>query len=88
MLACKDLAAKFISTLLTGLLFFVTFVAAGTKVGNKILCLRLLQDIRKRWHLATTPKDLCSDLIFAESAAYSGEVGSLRTTIVSDGVAV
>jgi hypothetical protein len=46
------------STLLTGLLFFVTFVAAGTKVGNKILCLWLLQDIRKGWHLATTLKNL------------------------------
>ncbi|MCU1225491.1 MAG: hypothetical protein JWQ42_3584 [Edaphobacter sp.] len=58
MLACKDPAARFMSTLLTGLLFFVTFVAAGTKVGNKILCLWLLQDIRKGWHLATTLKNL------------------------------
>lgn len=87
MLACKDLAAKFVNAL-TGLLFFITFFAAGTKVGNKILCLRWLQDICKGWHLATTLKNLSSNLSFAQPAAYSGEVGPLCTTIVSDGVAV
>jgi hypothetical protein len=67
---------------------FGLFVAAGVQISDKIVDLRFLQDVGEGWHLMAALKYLCAYLIFAECAAYSGEVRPFGTAVFADGVAV
>jgi hypothetical protein len=69
-----------------GLFWF--FVAAGVKIGNKIIDLGLFQDIGEGWHLMAALKDLRAYLSFVESAADSGEIRPFVTAVLADGVTV
>jgi hypothetical protein len=44
---------------------FRIFVAAGMKIGDKIIHFRLMEDVCEGWHLVTAVKDLRAYLIFA-----------------------
>ena len=68
-------------------LFFL-FVAEGTKIGDEIFGLGFLQDIREGRHSFTALKNLSSNLVFAEAAAYAGEIGTFVTALFADGMAV
>jgi hypothetical protein len=67
---------------------FLVFVAAGVKIGNKIIDLRLLQDIGEGWHLMAALKDLRAYLSFVESATDSGEIRSFGPAVLADRVTV
>jgi len=41
------------------------FITTGMKIGDKIVHLRLSQDLSEGWHLMTTMKYLCTYLVFA-----------------------
>jgi hypothetical protein len=64
------------------------FVAAGTKVGDKIFGLGFLKDFREGWHGVTALTDLRFYLLFVQAAAYAGEIGAFVTADLADGVAV
>jgi hypothetical protein len=67
---------------------FLLFVAAGMKIGDKIIDLRFFQDVCEGWHLMTALQYLRADLNFAKRTANSREIRPFGAAVFADGVAV
>ena len=58
------------------------------QIGDKVIHLGFLQDVREGRHLMAALKYLYAYLGFVQQAAHPGEIWPLGPTIVVDGVAV
>jgi hypothetical protein len=58
------------------------------EIRDKVVEFGLFEYLAERRHRLAAVNDLRLDLGFAETTAYSGQVGSFRSAVVPDGVAL